>query len=229
VIQLKNRYDTVPPVMNGETGRVITVESQKQMVRISFEGGTNVDYYPGNFEQIIHSFCITCHKSQGSEFQYVIFPLLMSNCRMLTRQLLYTTMTRAQGTFIAVGQPEALKIAVATDKPSIRFTGLMNLLISPRDQLTKTFSRLDKARGVSTATPSTVTVASRLHERGLVVTQGQMTTIGTIALQLYEEKYQHRPSKQLEQVGKFQFKTYHYETYNVELIDSAIDLVMKDF
>lgn len=228
VIQLKNRYDTVPPVMNGETGRVIAVDEQKQMVKIAWEGGAIVDYYPGYFEQIMHSFCITCHKSQGSEFQYVIFPLLMSNYIMLTRQLLYTTMTRAQGTFIAVGQPEALKIAVTTDKPSLRFTGLMALLISPIDELTKTFSNLGKVRGVTSAKPSKVTVASRLHERGLTATPGQMTTIGTIALQLHEDKYGHRPSKQLEQVGKFKFKTYHYETAAVELIDSAIDLVMKE-
>ncbi|AFZ23627.1 hypothetical protein Cylst_1338 [Cylindrospermum stagnale PCC 7417] len=56
---------------------------------------------------------------------------------------------------------------------------------------------------------------------------GQMTTIGTIALQLYEDKYGYRPSKQLEQVGKFRFKTDHYESAAVELIDSAIDLVMR--
>ncbi|MBR8833026.1 MAG: ATP-dependent RecD-like DNA helicase [Stigonema ocellatum SAG 48.90 = DSM 106950] len=228
VIQLKNRYDTVPPVMNGETGRVMASDEQKQMVKISWEGGAIVDYYPGNFEQIMHSFCITCHKSQGSEFPYVIFPLLMSNYLMLTRQLLYTTMTRAQGTFIAVGQSEALKIAVATDKPAKRFTGLMTLLIEPVDELTKIFSRLGNTPGFAQATPNTVTVSSRLLLRGLIATPGQMTTIGTIALQLYESKYGHRPSKQLEIVGKFRFKTYHYETAAVELIDSAIDLVMRE-
>ncbi|MHC5598917.1 MAG: SF1B family DNA helicase RecD2 [Nostoc sp.] len=228
VIQLKNRYDTLPPVMNGETGQVIAVDDKKQTVKISFEGGAIVDYYAGNFDQIMHSFCITCHKSQGSEFQYVIFPLLMANYRMLTRQLLYTTMTRAMGTFISVGQPEALKIAVETDKPSKRFTGLTTLLISSIDELSKTFSRLSQAKSVVSATPATVTVASRLQSRQLTATPGQMTAIGTIALQMYEDKYGHRPSKQLEQVGKFKFKTYHYEISAVELIDSAIDLVMRE-
>ncbi|MDZ8109351.1 MAG: ATP-dependent RecD-like DNA helicase [Nostoc sp. DedQUE12a] len=228
VIQLKNRYDTLPPVMNGETGQVVAVDEKKEMVKISWEGGAIVDYYPGFFDQIMHSFCITCHKSQGSEFQYVIFPLLMANYRMLTRQLLYTTMTRAQNTFIAVGQPEALKIAVLTDKPAKRFTGLTTLLISSIDELSKTFSRLSLAKPVVSATPATVTVASRLQSRKLSATPGQMTTIGTIALQMYEDKYGHRPSKQLEQVGKFKFKTYHYEISAVELIDSAIDLVMRE-
>lgn len=228
VIQLKNRYDTLPPVMNGETGQVVAVDEKKQMVKISFEGGAIVDYYAGNFDQIMHSFCITCHKSQGSEFQFVIFPLLMANYRMLTRQLLYTTMTRAQGTFIAVGQPEALKIAVETDKPSKRFTGLTTLLISDIDELSKTFSHLSKTKPVASATPAKVTVASRLQERKLTATPGQMTAIGTITLQMYEKKYGHRPSKQLEQVGKFKFKTYHYEISAVELIDSAIDLVITE-
>jgi exodeoxyribonuclease V alpha subunit len=226
VIQLKNRYDTLPPVMNGETGQVVAVDEKKEMVKISWEGGAIVDYYPGFFDQIMHSFCITCHKSQGSEFQYVIFPLLMANYRMLTRQLLYTTMTRAQNTFIAVGQPEALKIAVETDKPAKRFTGLTTLLISSIDELSKTFSRLSQAKAVA-APPANVTVASRLQSRKLTATPGQMTAIGTIALQMYENKYGHRPSKQPEQVGKFKFKTYHYETSAVELIDSAIDLVMR--
>ncbi len=107
--------------MNGEIGQVIAVEPEKFLVTISWEGGAVVNYYPGDFEQIMHSFCITCHKSQGSQFPYVIFPLVRANYRMLTRQLLYTTMTRAMGTFIAVGQHEALKTAVATDKRISRF------------------------------------------------------------------------------------------------------------
>ncbi len=81
---------------------------------------------------------------------------------------------------------------------------------------------------VAQGTGGSVTVASRLQKRKLIATPGQMTTIGTIALQLYEEKYGHRPSKQLEIVGKFRFKTYHYETAAVELVDSAIDLVMRE-
>ncbi|MBD2565428.1 MULTISPECIES: SF1B family DNA helicase RecD2 [Nostoc] len=228
VIQLKNRYETVPPVMNGEIGQVIAVEPEKFLVTISWEGGAVVNYYPGDFEQIMHSFCITCHKSQGSQFPYVIFPLVRANYRMLTRQLLYTTMTRAMGTFIAVGQHEALKTAVATDKPAQRFTGLTNLLISPVEQLSEIWQSLSNTRKTTctiTSSP-TVTVASRLQQRQLTATPGQMTTIGSLALQMYESKYGYRPSKQPELVGKFRFNTYHYETTAIELIDSAIDAVL---
>ncbi len=54
-----------------------------------------------------------------------------------------------------------------------------------------------------------------------------MTTIGSLALQMYESKYGYRPSKQPEFVGKFRFNTYHYETTAIELIDSAIDAVLR--
>lgn len=226
VIQLKNRYETVPPVMNGEMGRIIAVDPIKELVTIDWEGGARVDYYKSDFEQIMHSFCITCHKSQGSEFPYVIFPLLTSNSRMLTRQLLYTTMTRAMGTFIAVGQYIALKIAVATDKPAKRFTGLTNLLISPPDELANIWRRLGNATK-SPRTASTLTIASRLQQRQLTATLGQMTTIGSLVLQMYESKYGYRPSKQPEFVGKFRFNTYHYETTAIDEIDSAIDAVLR--
>ncbi|WP_341531741.1 ATP-binding domain-containing protein (plasmid) [Nostoc sp. UHCC 0302] len=207
-------------------GRVIAVDEDKQMLTIDWEGGATVDYYKGDFEQIMHSFCITCHKSQGSEFQYVIFPLIMSNSRMLTRQLLYTTMTRAMGTFIAVGQHLALNIAVATDKPSSRFTGLTNLLISPIDEITNIWHSLGSAKKTTRQASSTVTVASRLQQRSCTATQGQMTAIGSLAQNMYESKYGYRPSKQPELVGKFRFNTYHYEASEVELIDSAIDAVL---
>ena len=73
MIQLVNRYDTTPAVMNGESGWVVAVDAQQKRVTVEFEGGACVDYLPGNFDQIAHAYCLTCHKSQGSEFQYVMW------------------------------------------------------------------------------------------------------------------------------------------------------------
>ncbi len=228
VMQLKNRYDTIPPVMNGELGWVILVDAAKKQVRIAFEGGASVDYYPGNFEEIMHAYTTTCHKAQGSEFPYVIFPILKSNYRMLTRQLLYTTITRAQGTFIAVGQSEALELAVSINKPAKRFTLLVNHLLLSLEELNLKMQSLNKTKKVSTQTTSNITIAQRLRQRGLEATTGQKTTIGSLVLQLYEAKYGFRPSKQFEQVGEFRFKTYHYEMTAVELIDGVIDTVIRN-
>jgi len=228
VIQLVNRYDTNPAVMNGEEGWVAAVESLHKRVTVKFEGGAIVDYLPGNFDQIAHAYCLTCHKSQGSEFQYVIMPLLLSNRRMLTRQLLYTTMTRAKGTFIAVGQLEALSAAVAQDKPARRYTQLSQFLLACDQELMEAMGSLGAGGGVSLGKPKeTVTIARRLRERKLSSTKGQMTSIGSLALRLYEDKFGHRPSKQLEVVEGMRFKTYHYTVEAVDLIDRAIDLVLN--
>jgi exodeoxyribonuclease V alpha subunit len=204
------------------------VDAYQKRVTVEFEGGASVDYKPGSFEQIMHAYCLTCHKSQGSEFPYVIMPLLLSNRRMLTRQLLYTTMTRAGGTFIAVGQPEALQIAVATDKPARRYTQLSQFLLAQEEDLTGAMGSLGAAGGVSQGKQgSFVTIASRLRERQLSSTKGQMTSIGSLALRLYELEFGHRPSKQLEVVEGMRFKTYHYGVEAVDLIDRAIDAVLK--
>lgn len=228
VIQLVNRYDTTPAVMNGESGWVVALEHKKKQVTVKFEGGACVDYLPGNFDQIAHAYCLTCHKSQGSEFQYVIMPLVLSNRRMLTRQLLYTTMTRAAGTFIAVGQLEALRIAVVTDKPARRYTQLGTFLLTPEEELTDSIRSLGAGGGLTQGKPEkSVTIASRLRERKLLVTKGQMTSIGSLALRLYEDKFGHRPSKQPEVVEGMRFKTYHYPVEAVDLIDRAIDLVLN--
>ena len=228
VIQRVNRYDTNPAVMNGEGGWVLAVEPKQQRVTVEFEGGAIVDYLPGNFEQIMHAFCLTCHKSQGSEFPYVIMPLLLSNRRMLTRQLLYTTMTRAKGTFIAVGQLEALSAAVAQDKPARRYTQLSQFLLASEQELMEAMGSLGVGGRVNLGKQKeTVTIARRLRERKLSSTKGQMTSIGSLALRLYEDKFGHRPSKQLEVVEGMRFKTYHYTVEAVDLIDRAIDLVLN--
>ena len=230
VIQLKNRYDIAPTVMNGETGIVESVDVENQQVKVKFEEGAIVSYKQSELEQIMHSFCLTCHKSQGSEFPYVIMPLLLSNRHMLTRQLLYTTMTRASSTFIAVGQTLALEIAVATDKPARRYTQLQTQLISTVEELTQTFNSLQKKPTAKSATTATVSVAKRLKERGIQVTTGERTKIGSLTLQLYQDKYKHLPSKQPEQMEdmKFKTKTYHYESAAVDLIDRAIYIVLHN-
>ncbi|MGK7902754.1 MAG: ATP-dependent RecD-like DNA helicase [Hormoscilla sp.] len=230
VIQLKNRYDIAPTVMNGETGKVVFVDPENKQVRVEFQEGAIVSYKQSELEQIMHSFCLTCHKSQGSEFPYVIMPLLLSNRHMLTRQLLYTTMTRASSTFIAVGQTRALEIAVATDKPARRYTQLQTQLISTVSELTQTFNSLKKKPTAKSATTATVSVAKRIKERGIQVTTGQRTKIGRLTLQLYQDKYGHFPSKQPEQMEdmKFKTKTYHYSEDAVHLIDRAIDIVLHN-
>ncbi|MDJ0717814.1 MAG: ATP-dependent RecD-like DNA helicase [Prochloraceae cyanobacterium] len=224
VIQLKNRYDTDPAVMNGENGFVVDTDPAKKSVTVEFTEGAKVTYPLGDLEQIMHSFAITCHKAQGSEFQYVIMPLLMSHRIMLTRQLVYTTITRAQSVFIAVGEYSALKLAVATDKPAKRFTQLTTLLLKQFSFLSEKLNLLHSLK--KNASSKVVSIAKRLKERNIDATKGQMTSIGSLALSMFENQYGHRPAKQFEVVGKFKFKTYHYPITDIDLVDRAIDIVL---
>jgi exodeoxyribonuclease V alpha subunit len=66
-----------------------------------------------------------------------------------------------------------------------------------------------------------------LRERKLGATKGQMISVGSLALRLYEDKFGHRPSKQLEVVEGMRFKTYHYGVEAVDLIERAIDAVLN--
>ncbi len=225
VIQLKNRYDTNPAVMNGENGNVTQVNLAQKTVTVKFSEGAEVTYNAVDIEQIMHSFAITCHKAQGSEFQYVIMPLLMSHRIMLTRQLLYTTITRAQSIFIAVGEYSALKLAVATDRPAKRFTQLTTLLLKQFSFLSSKLNLLRTQK--SNARSDLISVAKRLEQRNIEATKGQTMKIGSLALSLFENKYGRRPIKQLEVVGKFKFKTYHYQPNDIDLLDRAIDTVLS--
>jgi len=224
VIQLKNRYDTNPAVMNGENGNVTQVNPAQKTVTVKFSEGAELTYNTVDIEQIMHSFAITCHKAQGSEFQYVIMPLLMSHRIMLTRQLLYTTITRAQSIFIAVGEYSALELAVATDRPAKRFTQLTTLLLKQFSFLSEKLNLLRTQK--SNAKGDLVSVAKRLEQRNIEATKGQTMKIGSLALSLFENKYGRRPIKQLEVVGKFKFKTYHYQPNDIDLLDRAIDTVL---
>ena len=224
VIQLKNRYDTNPAVMNGESGFIISVEPDKKSVTVEFTEGAEVTYQQVDLEQIMHSFAITCHKAQGSEFQYVIMPLLMSHQIMLTRQLLYTTITRAQSIFIAVGEYSALKLAVTTNKPAKRFTQLTTLLLKQFSFLSEKLNLLHSQKRNDLS--NLVSIASRLSQRNIDATKGQMTSIGSLALSLFENQYGYRPAKQFEVFGKFKFKTYHYSITDIDLVDRAIDTVI---
>ncbi len=73
-------------------------------------------------------YAITIHKSQGSEFETVIIPLLSAHFNMLFRNLLYTGITRAKKLVVFVGSRSALSLAVGKKNTSIRQTALETLL-----------------------------------------------------------------------------------------------------
>ncbi|MCI8567925.1 MAG: ATP-binding domain-containing protein, partial [Bacilli bacterium] len=128
VIQLTNMPDE--NVFNGDIGyieRIINTSGKKE-IHIDFDGNT-VKYTASNFNKFKHGYAISIHKSQGSEFDFVIMPMVKSYGKMLYRKLVYTGVTRCKKKLCIVGDINALEIAVNNNDTDIRRTTLKNIII----------------------------------------------------------------------------------------------------
>jgi exodeoxyribonuclease V alpha subunit len=111
VLQLVNQPDQ--NVFNGDMGEIVSIFYAKEnvekedLVVIAFEG-TEVTYKKQDLNQITHAYCCSVHKSQGSEFPIVIFPVVKSYYRMLRKNLIYTAITRSKEFLILCGEEETL-------------------------------------------------------------------------------------------------------------------------
>jgi len=90
--------------------------------------GTLVEYSRKEFDQLKHSFATTVHKAQGEEFPIVIIPITNYHSVLLTRNLLYTAMTRAKQKLIFVGDRDALAYAIRNTQGIKRNTALCERL-----------------------------------------------------------------------------------------------------
>lgn len=135
VMQIKNDYDIVWKkdgeeglgIFNGDIGIIISVLSDDECMFIDFEGRmTRYDFTM--LDELEHAYAITVHKSQGSEYPYVIIPVYNCGDRLLTRNLLYTAVTRAQTMVILVGSAPLIQAMVANNRQVKRYTGLKYIL-----------------------------------------------------------------------------------------------------
>jgi exodeoxyribonuclease V alpha subunit len=114
VMQTRNNYDK--EVFNGDIGLVVHIDRQKFRVGVDFYGKV-VFYDRDEINDITHAYAISVHKSQGSEYQAVVMPLLTQHFIMLQRNLFYTALTRAKKLSVIIGSYKALYIAIKNDKP----------------------------------------------------------------------------------------------------------------
>ena len=127
VIQTRNNYDK--DVFNGDMGIIESVDTLNGKVDVDFEG-KKVSYQRMEITDLQPAYAISVHKSQGSEYPVVIFPLLKQHFMMLQRNLVYTGLTRAKQKVIFVGDPAAYAMAIRNDKTLVRQTDLVRKLIS---------------------------------------------------------------------------------------------------
>ena len=127
VIQTRNNYDK--DVFNGDMGIIEAVDTLSGKVDIDFEG-KKVSYQRMEITDLQPAYAISVHKSQGSEYPVVIFPLLKQHFMMLQRNLVYTGLTRAKKKVVFVGDPAAYAMAIRNDKTLVRQTDLVRKMLN---------------------------------------------------------------------------------------------------
>ncbi|MEZ4568600.1 MAG: ATP-binding domain-containing protein [Desulfobacterales bacterium] len=127
VIHRRNNYDL--NVFNGDIGVIKRIDNQELTCTVSFfPDNRDVFYEKENIMELDLAYAITIHKSQGSEFEIVIIPVLTQHFKMLFRNLIYTGLTRAKKYAFFVGTRKALAMAVKNQDTSRRQTALKELL-----------------------------------------------------------------------------------------------------
>lgn len=128
VIQTRNNYDL--GVFNGDIGRIADIDTEDLVCGVVFSGGEErrVVFEKDDLTELSLAYAITIHKSQGSEFQAVIIPVVGQHYNMLFRNLIYTGLTRAKKLAIFVGTRKAFAMAVGQIDNRKRQTALAELI-----------------------------------------------------------------------------------------------------
>jgi exodeoxyribonuclease V alpha subunit len=121
VIQLRNDYEK--NLFNGDIGVIHAVDPGAGTLEAEFDGEKH-EFDRSNAGNLALAYCISIHKSQGSEYPVVIIPLLKAHFMMLQRNLLYTAITRGRKKVFLVGEPAAFGMAVRNNESRQRITHL---------------------------------------------------------------------------------------------------------
>ena len=116
-------------VFNGDMGKIEAINLRDGEVTILFEDGRRAIYERQNLFQLTLSYAITIHKSQGSEFDVVVMPIISGPSMILTRNLLYTAVTRAKKMVVLCGDRTNLKRMVNNNYQAKRYSYLKDFLI----------------------------------------------------------------------------------------------------
>ena len=111
-------------IFNGELGIIDRINKEEKTVRVKFDDGKIATYDNTDLDQLEHAYAITVHKSQGSEFDVVILVASQSAPMLLTRNLIYTAMTRAKKLLIVIGSQSVVSYMIQNNTTRQRNTGL---------------------------------------------------------------------------------------------------------
>lgn len=143
VMQIKNNYQieweirsryNIPQekgmgVFNGDIGIIREINTFSEMVTVEFDEGKMVDYSFKQLEELELAYAITIHKSQGSEYPAVVIPVFTGPKMLMTRNLIYTAVTRAKTCVCLVGIPEGFYRMVNNTMEQRRYCGLRTRIV----------------------------------------------------------------------------------------------------
>jgi len=132
VIQQVNDYNR--EVFNGDMGTIASIDLEEQEIVVQFSE-REVTYDYADLSELALAWAVTVHKSQGSEYPVVILPIFMQHYLLLSRNLLYTGLTRAKQLAILVGPTKAIGLAVKRVMDRQRYTALADRLRSTSGNL----------------------------------------------------------------------------------------------
>ena len=137
VMQIKNNYklkwkimkdglevDNGEGVFNGDLGYITNIDNEDNIITVIFDDEKEVEYDFSDLDEIKLSYATTVHKAQGSEFPVVVMPIHWGPPMLLTRNLIYTAITRASQLVVLVGDIKYLNIMIRNNKIARRYSSL---------------------------------------------------------------------------------------------------------
>ncbi len=140
IMQIKNNYNIKwykkdspeidgEGIFNGEMGEIYYINNKARELVVMFDDNRCATYNFNELRQLEHCYAITVHKSQGSEFQYCIIPICGNPPMLMTRNILYTAITRAKKMVVIVGTREQINYMIQNNRELHRYTGLSKRII----------------------------------------------------------------------------------------------------
>lgn len=122
-------------IFNGDIGYVTEINAEDNTVSVLFDDDKIVEFESQELDELELAYAVTIHKSQGSEFKVVLVPLFMGPPLLMSRNLIYTAVTRARELIVLVGSQKALSYMIRNTKTYERHTSLKYRIMSVMDNV----------------------------------------------------------------------------------------------